>query len=161
MWFSFSPPVIETGWKKYLLVWHKDQCCYRSFYTQSVSECIRHPPDFSPSHFLHLFSTHANSYSSSDPTQWVLYLTLIKPFSLHRLERVEWLFLVDITPSTFPVRAETFFTGWAHSSTRRESLQTKQKAIVLFAQQWMDPCLLWLSAISHNTSFNYYWRIIF
>lgn len=98
------------GWKRYLLVWHKDECCYLGFSTQSISQRIysplSHPPDLSSSHFLHSPSAHTNSCSSSDSsTQSVLYLTLIKPFFLHLLERVEWLFPGELTPSTFPVRA--------------------------------------------------------
>ena len=64
-------------------MWRKDGCCYLGFSTQSISQCIysplSHPPDLSSLQFLHFLYAYANSYSSPDSAQSVLYLTLIKP----------------------------------------------------------------------------------
>lgn len=84
MYFFFFSIHNDLNWKMCLLVWHKDECCYLGFSTQSISQCVysplSHPPDLSSSHFLHSPCAHTNSYSSPDSTQSVLYLTLIKPF---------------------------------------------------------------------------------
>lgn len=138
-WFkkNVSKHYEACWWKRYLLMWCKDECCYLAFSTQFISQCIysphSHPPDLSSSHFLHSPGTHTNFYPSQDSAQSVLYLTLIKPFfSLHFLERLEWLFSVELTPSTFPVRAETFPQAECvvlqkRALAWRKLLQTKQK----------------------------------
>ncbi len=70
MTFFPTRDVNISGWKRYLLMWHKDECCYLGFSTQSISQCIysplSHTPDLSSSHFLHSPSAHTNSYSSPD-----------------------------------------------------------------------------------------------
>lgn len=65
----------------------------------------------------------------------------LNPFSFHLLERVEWLFSVELTPSTFPVRAETFPQAVCSSARRvlawRESLQAKQGlSFYLLNSEW-------------------------
>lgn len=122
-------------------MWHKDGCCYLGFSTQSISQCIYSPlshlPDLSSLQFLHSLYAHANSYSSPDSAQSVLYLTLIKPplffFPLHLQERAWVAILSGAHPINLSCQSWDFSTGRVHRSARRvlplkrESLQTKQK----------------------------------
>ena len=110
-------------WQRYLLVWHKDECCYLGFSTQSISQYIysplSHPPDLSSSRFLRSPSAHTNSYLPQIQHNQCFMWPWLNPFFLHVVERVEWLFSAELTPSAFPVRAETFPQARVHSSTRR------------------------------------------
>lgn len=134
------------GWQMYLLVWHKDECCYLGFSTQSISQSIysplNHPPDLSSSHFLHPPSAHANSYSLPDSAQSVFYLTLIKPVFLPPPRKGWVAILSGAHPINLSCQSWDFSTGRVRSSARRvlawrESPQAKQKlSFYLLNSEW-------------------------